>query len=348
LREVAAEAGVSIGTVSNALNSPQKLAPETLRRVRRAIDLLGFSRNDAARTLASGSGTGLGLVVPTFRNSLMVDIAEGAQRAARAEGLRLQLVNADSDDAAIEADIDLLLNGRVSGMLIAPMTDSRTEVDRVRRLGIPVVLVNYEVPSRDACSVVVDNELAGFMAAKHLIDLGHRRIVLVGGCYHFQPTALRREGARAAVRQAGSRVTLEEHDAGGIAAAHGTAVAGTFPGRVGRATPDAVLALTDALANGITTELVNRGASIPDDIAVMGCDCNAFASTGPVPLSSVELRGSEMGKEAVRLLVDELSDQAHHEHETIRLRPRLVTRESTVGPTSGPSTRSLGHLTLSA
>lgn len=331
LPDVAIRAGVSVGTVSHVLNHPDRVAAHTREKVLAAIAELGFSRNSMASALASGYSRTVGLVVPTLRNSLFVDIAEGAQRAAMTKGLILQLASCDSDQVQQEAHLEFLDGARVSGLLLAPMQESRVGIDRLRRHGRPVVVLNYVSPTPEVCTVLIDNERAGYLAARHLIDLGRRRIAFVAGLYDIQPVVLRRDGARRAVAEAGGRVELEEITVDGVEAEHGVAAARRIIAQ-GRPRPDAVLAVTDMLGAALIRELIGAGFAVPADVAVMGCDHNSAAWGGAIPISSVTMRGEELGAHAVRLLLTEMANAPEaHAHEVVTLEPELVVRESTVG-----------------
>ena len=331
LVDVAARAGVSIGTASNVLNHPHKVAPATVAKVEDVIAELGFSRNSIASALASGDSRTLGLVVATLQNSLFVDIARGAQRIARARGFALHLASADSDVDQQEAHLDLFDSARVSGLMLAPMQSSRPAIDRLRRHGRPVVVLNYASGSDDVCSVLVDNEQAGYLAARHLIELGRTSIAFVAGMYELQPVALRRRGVEKAVAETGGAVRLLELSVAGLDAADG-ALVGQQLVALGSDRPDAVLAVTDLLAMVIISQLIAARVTIPDDVAVMGCDYDSAAWGGAIPLTSVSMEGEEMGAEAVRLLLDEIEHgNDGHDHHEVVLTPHLVVRESTAG-----------------
>ena len=335
LPDVASRAGVSIGTVSHVLNHPHRVTPATRDKVLSAISELGFSRNAMASALASGSTRTVGLVVPTLRNSLFTDVAEGAQRAARDRGLNLQLASADSDLVQQNAQLEFLDAARVLGLLLAPMEDSGVSIERLRRHGRPVVVLNYASQPGDVCTVLVDNEQVGYLAARHLIDQGRRRLAYVAGRYDLQPVALRRDGIRRAVAAAradlGEEVELVEVTVDGLDAPDG-AIAGRRLLAGGRRPPDGVIAVTDLLAMTVVNQLLSAGLAVPEDVAVIGCDHNSAAWGGAIPLSSVTMEGERMGEIAVRLLLDELEQgPQRHAHEVVVLEPRLVLRESTVG-----------------
>jgi LacI family transcriptional regulator len=330
IEDVAARAGVSVGTASNVLNHPHKVAPATVAKVADVIAELGFSRNSIASALASGDTRTLGLVVDTLRNSLFVDIARGAQRVARERGFALHLASSDTDVDLQEHHLDLFDSARVSGLMLAPMQNSRPAIDRLRRHGRPVVVLNYASGSSDVCTVLVDNERAGYLAARHLIELGHTSIAFVAGIYELQPVALRERGVKRAISEAGGAVRLSELSMKGLDAEDG-AVVGRQLVALGHDRPDAVLAVTDLLAMVIISELTAAGLSVPGDVAVMGCDHDSSAWGGAIPLTSVTMEGEEMGAEAVRLMLDEIEHKEEHEHREVLLTPHLVVRESTAG-----------------
>ena len=330
MQDVATAAGVALGTVSNVLNHPQRVAESTRLRVQQAIAELGFVRNANARSLAGGSTDSIALIVPDLGNSLFVDMSKGAQAEAREHGLSLLI--ASSADSLAEQDryLDLFDEARTQGMLLAPMHDSRAGIERVRSHGRPVVLVNYSDPLIECCTVLMDNVLDGYLAARHLLSTGVGELVFVAGPERLQPVRDRQLGATRAASEAGVELSVVRVDA--VTAAEGRAVGSEHgaawaaaAGRVG------IIASTDLLALGILQSLLAMPAvSIPGDVAVMGSDGNRSAWESPLPFSTVEPPGYRMGVEAVRLLVEEIAG-ASHEHRTTVLSPSILERESTLG-----------------
>ncbi|MCT9622613.1 LacI family DNA-binding transcriptional regulator [Curtobacterium sp. C2H10] len=331
VHHVAARAGVSLATVSNVLNHPERVADATAARVRAAITDLGYTPNRNARALASGSTRAIGLVVTSLRNSLFTDMVSGAQTTARARGNTLLVTNSDNDLDAQAEHLAFLESTRVSGILLASMTTSKEQVETVRKHGLPVVYVNYEPAEVDACSVVVDNEQAGYVATTHLIEQGCRRIGFVSARPDLQPVARRRQGLLRAIAEHPG-VELVDVDAGDIDPPGGTDAGARIAAMSAESRPDGVLGVTDLLAMAVVTELRAAGLRVPEDIPVTGCDHNSIAWGGAVPLTSVTMHGSEMGSVAVDLLLAELDeDPAEHVHRTVVLGSELVPRESTLG-----------------
>ncbi|XBH20917.1 LacI family DNA-binding transcriptional regulator [Jonesiaceae bacterium BS-20] len=332
IADVARLAEVSLGTVSNALNRPQIVSAKTLVRVQKAIEDLGYSRNSNASALARGHSQTVGLVLISLDNSMFIDIARGAQRTARKAGMYLQLAAADDDPELLDAHMNVLNEERAAGLMIAPLHDHELSIERSRRAGCPVVEINYNAPDRESCRVLIDNEQAGYVAAKHLISLGRLHLCLVLSRQDYQPIIDRRTGVRRAVAESSGNVTLTELWTDGLDPEFGVLAAQELCGRPASLRPDAVLAVTDMLAMAIINELSLQGLSVPEDIAVMGCDHNSSAWGGFIALSSVTMNGVDLGEKAISLLLAELQeDPSEHVHQTIMLEPEIVPRESTIG-----------------
>lgn len=329
ISDVARHAGVSVGTVSNVLNRAHKVRPDTVERVRESIRALGFIRNANASALAAGSNRAIGLVVIDLSNSMFVDVALGAQAAARAAGLNLLLAGSEDDHALQRQNVEFFDEARVAGLLLAPMQDSVSHIRFLAQHGRPTVVLNYDAGTADMCSVIVDNEHAGYLAARHLIDVGCQRIVFLGGADHLQPVRLRREGVRRAIAESAPRVELEEMPTADLSSAAGTRAAHAM--LRSRRRPDGVIGVTDILAGAVLEEMLAAGVGVPQDVAVMGCDHNSTAWGGPVPLTTVAMRGFEVGSAAMQLLAEEITQAAgdSHAHEKIVLDPYLVPRAST-------------------
>lgn len=329
MADVARRAGVSQGTVSHALNHPDRLTPDMLRRVQEAIDELGFVRNSAARSLAVGTSRSIGFVLVDLSNSLFVDMARGAEAAAAEQGMFLTIANSDVRAGKQETYLDLFHQERVAGILLSPVADSMLGVARVRQQGLHVVVVDAPAPD-GFCSVQVNNRSAGYVAARHLLQLGRRRLLFAGGPLTLRAVADRLDGARHAVAEV-EGAALEVLETDQLQAEHGRAAGERIAERADGDRPDGVVAAADLLAMGIQQRLLTRTAlRIPDDLALVACDDNRSAYDTVVPITTVTLPGFDMGRTAMELLLDELQ-APNHEHHAVVLEPGLVPRESTVG-----------------
>lgn len=331
VRDVASAAGVSVGTVSNVLNQPEKVSPATVARVQAAIARLGFVRNDAARQLRAGRSRSIGLVVPDAGNPFFADVARGAEARADDAMLAVLLGNSDEDPAREDDYLALFREQRVNGVLITPASDDIDKLVSMQAAGVPVVLVDHEVAGSTFCSVSVDDVEGGFLAAQHLLEIGRRRLAFVGGPGSIAQVAHRLEGAQRAV-DAVAGATLEVVRMPALTVLHGRAAGEEIAGRTESARPDAIFAANDLLAVGLLQALaMSRALRVPEDIALIGYDDIDFAAAAVVPLSSIRQPARLIGRTAVELLLRSISDPDGDYERSVRFRPELIVRQSTAG-----------------
>lgn len=330
LRDVAALAGVSVGSVSNVLNRPGRVSEDVAERVRSAIDTLGYIRNDAARQLRAGRSRCIGLVVLDIGNPFFSDVARGAERRAAEEGLTVLLGDTEEDPARERVYIDLFAEQRVFGLLVSPLGGAMPHLRALRKQGLSTVLVDWWTEDLQFSSVAVDNVAGGYLAVNHLLELGRRRIAFVGGPHSIRQVSDRFEGARKAVAQY-SDATLEVIDTESLTVLQGRGAGQRISQRKASARPDAIFAANDLLAVGLIQAFrLSEKITVPNDIALIGYDDIDFVSAAMVPLSSVRQPSFEIGRTAVELLVKEIALGAEFEPERIVFQPELVVRDSTV------------------
>ena len=202
MKDVATLAGVAVGTVSNVLNHPDLVRPQTRARVEAAMEQLGFIPNASARQLRAGRSRCLGLVVLDVTNPFFTEVARGAEDFAQAEGYAVILCNSDEAEPKERQYLRVLEEQRVRGILITPVHGRAPALHGIRDRGTPVVLLDRPGPAGQ-CSVAVDDRRGGELAVAHLLALGHRRIALVNGPLAIRQCADRRRGAYQAIIKAG-------------------------------------------------------------------------------------------------------------------------------------------------
>jgi LacI family transcriptional regulator len=327
IRDVAERAGVSVGTVSNVLNHREKVSPDAVRRVREAIEVLGYVRNDAARQLRVGRSSTVGLVVLDVRNPFFTDLARGAESEAARHGLSVILGNSAEDVEREAGYLDLFEEQRVRGILISPYREVGPQLRRLRERGTPTVLVDRRSEDERFSSVSVDDELGGWLAADHLIRTGRRRILFTGGPFDIRQIVDRRAGAQRAVDSAAG-VSFETVPTPAASVADGRATGEEIAARAPEDRPDAVFAANDLLAIGVLQGLAGHGIRVPEEIAIIGFDDIDFASAAVVPLSSVRQPSRLMGETALRILLSEIDDPDSVAQQVV-FEPELVVRAST-------------------
>ena len=337
IREVAALAGVSLGTVSNVLNRPDVVAEPTRSRVQDAIKKLGFIRNESARQLRAGRSRTIGLVVLDVANPFFTDVARGVEDEASDSGLAVILCNSDDQQAKESRYLELLEEHRVQGILITPVSGADQRLARLQRRGTPVVLVDSRSPSRGQCSVSVDDVLGGDLAVSHLLEAGHERIAFVGGPLSIRQVADRREGAVRALERAGrTAADLDVIETPALNVPAGQRAGAAIAELAADARPTAVFCANDLLALGVLQEMTNHRIRVPEGIAIVGYDDVEFAAAAAVPLSSVRQPRHQLGRAAAQLLIEEALGSGAHRHRQVVFEPDLVVRKSSGGSPRRP------------
>lgn len=333
VKEVAAEAGVSVGTVSNVLNRPHMVSERTVAKVTAAIDKLGFVRNDAARQLRAGHSRSIGLVVLDARNPFFMDVTQGAQHRALDNGYTVLMGTSDNSLTTEQQLLELFEEQRVAGVLISPMHTDMGRIWRLREAGTPVVLVDRGSGDRTFSSVSVDDVEGGRIAAQHLLDLGRRRIAFVGGPLSIEQVKDRLAGASAAVA-ATSEATLTHIPTAKLTVMEGRAAGERLATMAPSQRPDAVFAANDLLAMGVLQAFVMSGkVRVPQDIALVGYDNIDFAESAIVPITTIRQPAEEIGRTAVDVLLREAEAGPNAVREQFVFTPKLVVRASTTGAT---------------
>lgn len=330
IKDVARQAGVSVGTVSNVINRPDLVAEETRTRVQSVIARLGYVRSESARQLRAGASRIMALLVLDMGNPFFVAVASGAERTARAAGLGVMVCNSAQSVSEELEYLSLFAEQRVRGVLVTPADPTGRSLDGLRSQGIPFVLVDRVSADPSVCSVSVDDVAGGRLAVQHLIAAGHRAIVYVGGPPEVTQVHDRKAGALAALAEAGLPAeSLTEISAERLDVAAGRDAGSRLLGLGHR--PTAVFCANDLVALGVLQAMFAARISVPDDMAIVGYDDIEFAAAAAVPLTSVRQPAVSMGRLAAETLLEEtVGDPADHSHRQIVLQPELVVRGSSL------------------
>ena len=334
VKDVAAAAGVSLGTVSNVMNRPGRVSEKTRTRVEAAMAELGFVRNESARQLRAGRSSVLAYVMLDASNPFFTDVARGMEAAAEQADLSLFLCNSDNRAERELSYLHRLREQRVQGILVTPVAPDHPSLDELVQWGTPVVIVDRTRDVDTHCSVAVDDVMGGEIATRHLLELGHRRIAFVGGPLSIGQVRDRWEGARRAVDRAGlpeDRLTPVWTTATTVA--EGRSAGERLAGLSAATRPTAAVCVNDLLALGLLQQCVQLGLRVPEDLAIVGYDDIDFAAAAAVPLTSVRQPRRQLGETAAELLIDEAGNPGHT-HRQVVFTPELVVRASTRRPAS--------------
>jgi len=312
--DVAARAGVHAATVSRTINVPEKVAPETRRRVEAAVRELGFVPNRAARGLITGRTGNVAVIVPDITNPHFASLVRSVERSARQSDLQVLLVDTgehpDEEVRAAES-----LSGEVDGFIVV---SPRRLHRALHALGsAPAVFVNR--PVRQHASILLLTAPAVADALQHLAGLGHTRLAYLGGPSGSWAAGERRN----AVRSTGGTSGLEVVELS-VSEPTFEATAMVVPEIVASGV-SAVLAFNDQMALGVVAGMNSRGISVPRDLSVVGFDDVPMAAMVAPPLTTISLPTDEVGAVAVAMLSDGPS--------TKELFGELVLRHSTARAT---------------
>lgn len=328
VQDVARLAGVAVGTVSNAMNNPEKVRTETLDKVNRAIAQLGFVRNDAARQLKAGKSQTIGLVVLDSSNPFFAELARGAEDRAMELGLSLLVGNSGNDETREGKYINLFEEQRMAGVLVSPSGSGTGLVSNLKSKGFRTVLVDRMADPELCCSVGVDDVAGGRTAVQHLLAQGRKNIAFVGGPMNIKQVQDRLAGAREAISgTSGASLRVVESNAMTVLA--GRDLGDQLVAEAPENRPDAIFAANDLLAVGILQSFLFKAQiRVPEDIAIIGYDDIDFAQTAIVALSSIRQPAAVIGSTAVDLLIDEVENGSEHTHRQVTYQPELVVRAS--------------------
>lgn len=332
ITDVAREAGVALGTVSNVLNHPDKVRPETLAAVREAIEKLGYAPNQSARMLAGGHNPSFGLVLHSLSHGISLQIANGANTEARKHGYGLLIANADNDNAVSLDYVSYFAGTQMAGVLVQPISTYGWKPSSAMR-SIPTVWLDCQ-SGEPGYFVGADVEAQGRLLAEHALECGTRHVVVVGK-NNLDKLGRRLEGIKQGIAL-NPDVALEIIDEGADDSAHdGYAIGFGLGKREPSKRPDFVIALTDVLATGVIAGFQATGLTVPDDVRVAGCDGNPLAWSGSVPLTTIAPPGYEIGRKGVQYLVKQIEEKRRvgnvwpTENHCEFVRPFLLARTST-------------------
>ncbi len=264
VKEVAARAGVSLGTVSNVLNRPTRVSAATRERVERAMVELGFVRNESARQLRAGRSSSIAYVMLDATNPFFTDVAQGVEDTAAPHDLSVFLCNSDNRADRELAYLTRLEQQRVQGVLVTPIDPDHPSLDEVADRGTPIVLVDRVRTNPTRCSVAVDDVLGGRIALEHLLDRGHERIAFVGGPLSVGQVHDRLAGARQALASLGRDPdSLLVTTTQALTVAEGRNAGERLLGMPRGKRPTAAFCANDLLALGLLQHCVTSGLARP-------------------------------------------------------------------------------------
>lgn len=328
IEDVASAAGVSVATVSRALRNLPNVAESTRARVEDAATRLEYRADPAASRLAAGRSRSVGVVVQLLHGWYSSHVVAGVEAVCAEAGYDTIVmgVGPGSRDRDVFAGSSAI-HRRVDALILVDVRVSASELRRLADQSLVVVAVGHEVP--EIPSVGIDDVEVGRIAARHLIELGHRRIGLINGpdTLPFVVPNQRQAGFEEALRSAGVEPDPALYTPGNFTVQDGADALHALMERDDP--PTAIFALSDEMAFGVILAAEERGIRIPDDLSLIGVDDHDVAPV--VGLTTVHQDVAEHGARAARLVIDQLAQGT----ESVDRAPapvRLIVRRTTAAP----------------
>jgi LacI family transcriptional regulator len=330
LIDIARDLNLSSVTISKALRNHADISEKTKKRVQKRIKELNYQPDLRARALATGQSFMIGLVVPELVNGFFAEIAQAIARTARKEKYSI-VISASGDDPELEKEeIQSMLAMGLDALIIASVQRTVEIYRRIEEQSVPYVLIDRRFAGLETNFVGIDDEEVGYIATKHLLDQGCRRIAHIGG-----PAISTSTG-----RLAGYQKALAE---GGITPLRGfvkeKSVRDTDSERTGHlgmkkllqlpTMPDGVFCHSDAAAIGAMRAIMDQGLRIPQDIAVIGCGNVTYGEMLAVPLSTIDQGIASIGQKAAKLALNAIQSKNTATPKMVLVKPQLIVRRST-------------------
>ncbi len=326
MKDIARLAGVSTSTVSHVINKSRFVSDEIAERVNNAAQQLNYAPSALARSLKMNRTQTIGMLVTTSTNPFFGEVVKGVERSCYHKGYNLILCNTEGDNQRMKASINTLLQKRVDGLLLMCSTLEGERLDVFDRYpDIPIVVMDWG-PILFASDKIQDNSLqGGYMAAKHLIECGHKEIGCITGPLIRHQAQMRYEGYKRALAEAGIAINpdwIVESDfecEGGYQAFEKLYQRGKLP--------SALFVSNDMMAMGVIQAASQRGLRVPDDLSLIGYDDVHIAKFMTPALTTIHQPKYRLGKAAVDTLLYRL-ENPDTTAQVVQLEPTLVVRNS--------------------
>jgi LacI family transcriptional regulator, galactose operon repressor len=329
IKDVAKLARVSYSTVSNVLTNSRPVSSKARAGVEAAIKQLNYLPSGVARSLRHRTTSTIGLLISNITNPFFAELARGIENACYRNSYSVVLCNSEDDPIREETYLRVLMERRIDGLIVGSTGDDPALSEMLKSVHCPVLLVDRPLPELRGATVQTDHERGGYLAAKHLLDLGHRAIGFIGGPLKQSPSAERLRGFLLGLREQKIKIPpgwIVEADfsvQGGYRVAHRL---------MGARRPTAIFAGNDMTAIGVLSFASEKKIRVPDELSVVGFDGIELGRYIKPALTTIDQSIQRLGEIAAAALIRSmLDDRAGRVPETHSIEPKLLIRGST-GP----------------
>jgi DNA-binding LacI/PurR family transcriptional regulator len=329
LRDVAKSAKVSVTVASRVVGNYGYVSLEKKKKVLKIVKKLGYSPNILARSLKTYTSFCIGIVIADITTSFFNLLVRGADDVARQNGYHLIICNSDENPRKEKDHLEELSNRKVDGIILCPTEKNISQLRKITRAGMPMVLVDRKLREIDAASITIDNSLGAMEGVNHLIQCGYRRIGLIKGLPGISALEDRFLGYKQALHAAGIPLDQELIKYGELDAIASRKAALELLQM--KKPPDAFFIVSESMIVGTILAIREKRLRIPEDIGIVGFDDPLWAPILDPPLTTIRQPSYSMGMFAAQKLISQLhgsGDASTSRKEHIVLRPELIIRSS--------------------
>ncbi len=325
ISDVAKHMGVSRATVSRALSNAPGVGAALRQKIVDYADEIGYRPNSLAKSLSTGRMNTIGLIYGDVRNPFYADLTYYMQKAFDREGYAVMVFNSEY---SVEKELEFIRMAEEFCLAGLVLFTAQTSMEKAnfRDVGIPIVFVNRSLAMEQYDCVLMDNFKAGYIAAMHLIKLGHKRIGMVKGNALSSASMLRYDGVEQALKNCGLSLREEDVWSGDLKMPTGYGLAKRFFERTSR--PDGLVISNDMMALGFIDYCNEIGVKIPDEISIVSFDNIIFSGIHGIDLTTISQDVQTMGEKAAELMLGRIADPQGPCRKVI-LEPTLIVRKST-------------------
>jgi len=327
MKDVAKRANVSVATVSSVINQNKYVSPELKERVLKAIEELNYTPNAVARSLKKNVTNSIGVILADILNPYYLEMVKGIDDVALEHDFNLILCNTSNDWKRFRTYLNLMIEKRVDGLLLANISDAE-DLREVERSGIPFLLINRKPGGYAGDYVCIDNFKSSVLSVQHLYEHQYRKISFFGGDPAISTARERKEGFLAAMEQLGLTVYEDLVFSGNYTRDKGYELAKRLVERGFRSLPEAICSSSDLMAFGAYKAFKEHGIRVPEDIAIIGNANSVFSEDFSVPLTTVSHPTYEMGRVGMTMLLDKIKNPTAAEKVQMEIEPTLIVRRS--------------------
>ncbi len=327
--DVAKKSGLSVVTVSRVINNSPSVRQYNREKVLRAMEELGYNPNSAARSLAKGRTGVVGMLVPGLNDDFFNNVVNSINTGLIENGYFLAISPEDARESRSgKTGHYLFQEKRVDGIILLSPAYEDEYIMELKKKDIPFVLLDNQKNQSSVISIFVDNYKGGYMATRHLIELGHKKIAFISGSDFYLSNRERKRGFISALSEAGIEPYAVDGWEFDVSVGYEVTSRWIESGRI----PTAIFAADDNILFGVSDAIKEKGLKIPGDISICGYDDDSLSSSLHPHFTTVRQPSEEMGKKAVEILM-QLMNGKQKRAMTIKLEPELIVRDSTAAPT---------------